>query len=281
MNVTNTPKQLHAFYGLKWNPFLADIPASELIKNETIKSFCYRMENIVIDGGFALITGQPGTGKSVMLRQVQEHLLNIPELNVKVLTRPQSKIRDFYRELLELFDIPFNQHNRFNGFAKLRESWKQHIKNKLLRPVLLIDEAQEVDADVLNELRILSSLDLDSKNILAVVLAGDARLTEKLRQSNLLPLESRIRVKQHLDKRTPSELAEILSQSLEKAGSADLMTKGLIQAVSEHAAGNLRSMMLMCDELLSLGNEKKERQLTENLFYEAFKSQANKKRVQK
>ena len=68
-----------------------------------------------------------------------------------------------------------------------------------------MDEAQEDHEGVLNELQLLSSVELDSKNILAVVFAGDNRLPEKLRAPMLMPLESRIRIRQHLDKRPPQE----------------------------------------------------------------------------
>jgi type II secretory pathway predicted ATPase ExeA len=65
----------------------------------------------------------------------------------------------------------------------LRERWLTHLEATRRRPVLLIDEAQEMNASVLSELRLLSSARFDSQNLLSVLLAGDARLTEKLRLS--------------------------------------------------------------------------------------------------
>jgi hypothetical protein len=52
-------KQIHALYGLKWNPFLPEIPPEALIKDESTKRFCWRVEQVVMDGGFALVTGEP------------------------------------------------------------------------------------------------------------------------------------------------------------------------------------------------------------------------------
>ncbi len=271
-------RQIHALFGLKWNPFLSEIPASALVKDSSTERFCWRIEQIVTDGGFALITGEPGTGKSVTLRHLNAHLSEMPELSVRIITRPQSGIRDFYRELSELFEVPLKQNNRFSSFIALRSQWKSHIKASMLRPVLLIDEAQEADSDVLNELRLLSSIELDSKNILAIVLAGDNRLPEKLRQSALLPLESRIRIKYHLDKRPHAELVQILTESIAQAGAPDLMTLNLIQTVAEHAMGNVRAMMMIGDELLNNAAERKARLLDENLFFETIKSEIKKKR---
>ena len=274
----NHIQHIHALYGLKFNPFVAGIPPEALIKDESTTRFCWRVEQVVLDGGFALVTGDPGTGKSVTLRHLSEHLKKLPELTVRIITRPQSGIRDFYREIAELFEVPIKQNNRFGSFANLRALWKSHIKASLFRPVLLIDEAQEANEDVLNELRLLSSVDLDSRNILAVVLAGDHRLPDKLRQSSLLPLESRILVRYHLDKRPQTELIQILTEIIKEAGSSELMTSSLIKMIAEHAMGNIRAMMLMANELLAFASEKEQRQLDENLFFEIYRNTSNKKR---
>jgi len=274
----NNVKKLHALYGLKWNPFLSEMPIDALIKDESTKRFCHRVEQVVTDGGFVMVTGDPGTGKSITLRHLQAHLGDIPELTVRIITRPQSGLRDFYREISELFELPMKQNNRFGSFANLRAHWKSYIKASSFRPVILIDEAQEAYDDVLNELRLLASTDLDSRNILAVVLAGDNRLPEKLRQTNLLPLESRIKIRHHLDKRPPSELAHILSETMNQAGSSELMTTGLVKALSEHAMGNLRAMMIMANELLNHGAESGIKQLDETLFFDIYHSYNKKKR---
>jgi type II secretory pathway predicted ATPase ExeA len=277
----NDMQHLHALYGLKFNPFIAAVPLEALVKDEATKRFCWRVEQIILDGGFALVTGDSGTGKSVTLRHLNEHLKNMPELSVRIITRPQSGIRDFYREVSELFDIPMKQNNRFGNFSSLRAQWQSHIKASLFRPVLLIDEAQEACDDVLNELRLLSSVDLDSKNILAVILAGDKRLLEKLRQSSLLPLESRILIRYHLDKKPQNELVHILTELIKRAGSPELMTPTLIQAIAEHAMGNLRAMVFMAKELLAAASEKEQRQLDENLFFDIYRTSTKKKRTEK
>lgn len=121
----------------------------------------------------------------------------------------------------------------------------------------------------------------DSRNILAVVLAGDNRLPEKLRQTNLLPLESRIRIRHHLDKRPQAELIQILSEVIKQAGAPELMTSILIQALAEHSMGNLRAMMFMANDLLATAAETGQRQLDENLFFDVYRGIAKKKRTGK
>jgi general secretion pathway protein A len=271
-------KQLQAYYGLKWNPFLAEVPNEALVRDDSTKRLCWRIEHVVMDGGFAMITGEPGAGKSIALRQLHAHLSEIPELTVRVLSRPQSHIRDFYREMGDVFGVDLKLGNRFGSFTALRTQWLSHIKSSMFRPVLLLDEAQETPDEVLSELRLLSSVNLDSKTILAVVPAGDSRLPNKLRSTALLPLESRIRVRHHLDKRPQDEMAHILSELLIHAGAETLLTPGVIKTMAEHAMGNLRAMMMMGNELLAAGAQRQTRLLDEGLFFEVFKESIKKKR---
>jgi general secretion pathway protein A len=92
-------KKLLALYGLKWNPFLPDIPSEALWHPPHVGEFIFRLENLVMDGGFALISGEPGLGKSKLLQLVSNRLTQIEDVTVGVMERPQSSLADFYREL--------------------------------------------------------------------------------------------------------------------------------------------------------------------------------------
>lgn len=263
-------RKLLALYGLKWNPFAQDVPTEALRMTPRLESFCWRTENLAREGGFALITGDVGSGKSATLRLLAKHLGNVRDLKVGELTRPQTGLADFYREMGDLFGVPLRPNNRWAGSKVLREKWQAHIEAALYRPVLLIDEAQETQPAVLNELRLLSSSRLDSHVLLTVVFGGDARLLEKLTGSDLLPLSSRIRAKLLLERGTPAELEEYLRHALTQAGAPRLMTNELIATLCEHAAGNLRSLMIMADELLAAAAQREARQIDEKLYFEVF-----------
>ncbi len=262
--------KLLSLFGLKWNPFSPDIPTDALLIAPRIESFCWRVENLAREGGFALVTGEPGIGKSASLRILVERLSAQRDFRVGVLSRPQAGLADFYRELGDLFSVDLQPHNRWAGSKLLRGKWQSHIEASLFRPVLVIDEAQEMVPCVLNELRLLCSSELDSQLLLTTVLAGDRRLLEKLRSDDLLPLASRMRVRLSLERATPDELEEGLRHALAKAGAPKLMTSELVTALCEHAAGNLRAMMTMADELLAAGAERELKQLDEKLFLELF-----------
>ena len=188
-------KKLLSLWGLKWNPFSPELPSDALLVTAKIENFAWRVEQLVQEGGFALISGESGTGKSVALRIVAERLSALRDVVVGVLERPQSKSADFYRELGEIFSVKLSPANRYGGFKALRERWKAHVASSRIKPVLLIDEAQEMTPEVLSELRILSSADFDATSLLTVIFSGDGRLLELLRHEVLVPLGTRIRTR--------------------------------------------------------------------------------------
>lgn len=265
-------KKLLSLWGLKWNPFSPELPSEALLATARIESFVWRVEQLVQEGGFALISGESGTGKSVALRIVAERLSALREVVVGVLERPQSKSADFYRELGDIFSVKLKPSNRYGGFKALRERWKSHLASSRIKPVLLVDEAQEMDPEVLGELRILASADFDATSLLTVVLAGDGRLLELLQHEDLVPLGTRIRTRLQAESASRDELRELVSHALAKAGNASLMTSELIDALADHSAGNYRLLMTMSGELLAHGMAQEVQQLDEKSFLELFQA---------
>ena len=271
-------KKLLGLYGLKWNPFTPDVPNEGLYTTARVESFVTRIETMVHDGGFALITGEPGYGKSIAQRIIEERLAELPEVSVGVLARPQSGVADFYRELGDLFGIELRPHNRWAGFKTLRERWKAHADASLLKPVLLIDEAQDMLGSVLSELRILSSGKFDAEIYLTVVLAGDTRLADRFRHPELLPIGSRIRTRLVLDYASQDELRDVLRHALKKAGAPKLLTENLQEVLVDHAAGNYRVLMTMAGELLMAACERELPVIDEKLYLELFEERSTGRR---
>jgi type II secretory pathway predicted ATPase ExeA len=113
-----------------------------------------------------MIHGEPGTGKSVVMRMLAERLERLTDLTVVSINHPQSNLADFYREMGDIFGLELRPHNRWGGFKTLRERWLSHLQTTRRRLILLIDEAQEMSAGVLNELRLMASARFDSQPLL-------------------------------------------------------------------------------------------------------------------
>jgi len=265
-------KKLLGLWGLKWNPFTPNVPGEALLVTPRIDHFAWRVEQLVQEGGFALISGESGTGKSVALRVVAQRLAVVRDVLVGAVERPQSKSADFYRELGDIFSVKLRPSNRWGGFRALRERWKTHVASTRIKPVLLIDEAQEMDPHVLSELRILVSADFDATSLLTVILSGDGRLLELLRHEDLIPLGTRIRARLLTEPASREELLALLSHALSKAGHATLMTPQLMETLVDHAAGNYRVLMTMGADLLAAGMLREVEQLDEKLYLELYQS---------
>jgi type II secretory pathway predicted ATPase ExeA len=263
-------QKLLSAFGLKFHPFRPDVPIEALYATPAVDAFRRRVEFTVGDGGFVMITGEPGAGKSVALRLLATHLRGMRDVVVGSIDHPQSRMSDFYRELGDVFGVTFPPHNRWAGFKSLRARWNEHISTTLMRPVLIIDEAQEVLASVFSELRVLTSKDFDSRSLLCVVFAGDGRLTERLRQPDLLPLGSRVRRRLVLEHASRDELCACLDHLLDVAGNPGLMSTELKATLAEHAAGNYRVMMNIADELLAAAVERDLSSLDEKLYFDVF-----------
>lgn len=265
------PDDILALFGLKHNPFCRGIPREAIWHPPGSAAFFYRVETIALDGGFGLIAGESGLGKSKILQLLSDRLLFVGgDVVVGVMERPQSSVSDFYRELGHLFEVNLSPSNRYGGFKSLREKWRNHIQSTLLRPILLVDEAQEAAHSCLTELRLLSSARFDSECLLTTVLCGDNRLPERFRSPQLAPLGSRIRTRWLLQPWERNVLSDFLEHALDAAGAPHLMTDELKKGLVEHAAGNLRILCGIGDELLSAGAQRKVKQLDEQLFLELY-----------
>lgn len=264
-------QKLLALYGLKWNPFSPELPTEAIYIPARLENFCWRIEHAQIrEGGFAMIHGDPGSGKSVVLRVLAERLSRLGDVTVGAIHHPQSNLADFYREMGDIFGVPLRPHNRWAGFKVLRELWIAHLQSTRCRAVLLIDEAQEMSPAVLCELRLLASARFDSQSLLCVVIAGDARLIDKLRREELIPLGSRIRTRLATEHASRDELLACLEHLLKGAGNPGLMTQQLRQTLCDHAAGNFRILTTLAAELLAAAAQRELAVLDEKLYLEIF-----------
>jgi general secretion pathway protein A len=234
--------------GLKWNPFAPGVPAEALHVSPRVDSFCRRVRHLIAEGGFAVVIGDPGTGKSTCLRILAEQLAGERDVKVGMISRPQANIADFYREMGDLYGVQLRPHNRWGGAKIPRQSWQAHIDSALSRPVLIVDEAQEMGSTVRSELRLLTSAKLDSY-------PADRR-PRRRRPSRREPAFQRVPGPRPPHPRPSADRARysrdspgLSAASVAPGGAPALMTPEVIATLADHAQGNLRSLMIMADEL--------------------------------
>jgi type II secretory pathway predicted ATPase ExeA len=262
--------KLLSLYGLKFHPFRPDVPTEALFTTPAVDSFVRRVELGVADGGFAMLIGDPGTGKSVALRLLAERLRACPTSSSAPSSTPRAAPWTSIASSVTCSPCPSPPITGGPASRRFAPAGADHIGSSRCRPVLIIDEAQEALTPVLCELRILASKELDSKQLLCVVFAGDARLPERRRSPELLPLGSRIRRRLTLDYASRDELLACLDHLLVAAGNPSLMTSELRVTLADHAAGNYRVLMNLGDELLAVAADRELARLDEKLFLDVF-----------
>jgi general secretion pathway protein A len=244
-------KKLLSLWGLKWNPFSPELPSEGLLVTASDRELRLARRAAGPGGRLRADLGRVGNRASRWPADRRRTPGRAARRGGRGAGAAAVQEADFYRELGDIFSVKLSPSNRWGGFKALRERWRP-IWPSRIKPVLLIDEAQEMAPEVLSELRMLSSADFDATSLLTVVLSGDGRLPELLRHPDLIPLGTRIRTRLNTEApraRNSANSSARLGQGRQRhADDAELM-----DTLVDHAAGNYRLLMTMGGELLAYG----------------------------
>ena len=197
------------FYGFRKTPFTKDVPSSELFPSEQHKELLARLQYMVQQRWFGLVSGEIGAGKSTAIRALHA-LLNPSRHRFLYVSQSGLAPRAFYRELLTQLGIRPALHKADAKRQLDAAIWDYHKKHDI-QPVLVIDEAHLLSADMLEEIRFVVNYQMDSAAPLTLVLCGQPELRQRLRLQCFEAISQRINVRFHL------------------AGLSDLETKAYIQ----------------------------------------------------
>jgi general secretion pathway protein A len=239
------------YYGLSEKPF-SILPDPDLIywgQNHRL-AFAMLEFGVMNNAGFTVITGDIGSGKTTMLR----YLLRRLDSHIKVgliSNTPRGKAELLQWVMMSL-DQPFEDSypalfKRFQNF--LRE---QHARGG--RVILIVDEAQNLGAEALEELRMLSNINADKDQYLQIILVGQPQLKDLLRSPRLLQFAQRVSSDFHLKPLNPSEVIDYISYRLRAAGSQhELFSEEACKAIAHASRGIPRTINILCDTALIYG----------------------------
>ncbi len=238
------------FYHLSENPFnLTPDPKYHYINESTREALAAVLYGIKSRKGFLTLIGEAGTGKTTLLRRIVDEIEG--ETRVVFVFNPGVS----FDELLEYLCMELGIRTDPGGRLQLIERLNQYLLEQLTdgrNVVVIIDEAQTLEDQVLEELRMLSNLETSKEKILQIVLSGQPELEEKLRRPNLRQLRQRIGVRATLKPMRSDEIRAYVETRLRSAGGqkAELFTSAALLRCWKAAQGIPRVINVICDNAM-------------------------------
>jgi general secretion pathway protein A len=241
-----------SFFGLIEKPFaITPDPRYLYLSERHAEALAHLLYGINESGGFIQLTGEVGTGKTTVVRTL---LSRVPQhADVAVILNPRVTATEFLLTICEELGLGLDEADR--GSAK---EMVDALNRRLLaahadgrRVIVIVDEAQNLSADVLEQVRLLTNLETPTQKLLQIILIGQEELRELLDRTELRQLAQRITGRYHLNPLSRHETREYVRHRLRVAGaSGEIFTPGALHEVHRLSRGIPRVINVCCDRAL-------------------------------
>ncbi|QSX34672.1 AAA family ATPase [Shewanella avicenniae] len=258
-----------AFFGLTDNPFsIAPNPSYLFLSDRHREALAHLMYGLGETGGFVLLTGEVGTGKTTVSRCL---LRQLPEnTDTAFILNPSLTESELLATLCDELGIGYGENPTLKQLTDLISQFllKNHKAGR--NTVMIIDEAQHLRAEVLEQLRLLTNLETDTKKLLQVILIGQPELQQLLRRQELRQLAQRITARYHLLPLTVPEVELYVQHRLRVAGRSEpLFNRGAVKALHKFSGGIPRVINLLCERALMAAYGQNRTPINKRMVYAA------------
>jgi len=220
-------------------------------------------------GGFVQLTGEVGTGKTTIIRTLLAQRLD--NVDIAMIHNPRQSEREFVQSICDELGLSYNKADpTLKSLVDALNAYliERHTAGR--RTVLIIDEAQQLAPEVLEQVRLLTNLETDKEKLLRIMLIGQPELSELLARQDLRQLAQRITARYHLTPLSADETTEYIAHRLQVAGGArDLFTPAAVKLIHKQAGGIPRLVNILCDRALLGAYSQSLRQVTPALVAQA------------
>ena len=239
------------FYGLRANPFNVNPdPRYLFLTRHTEEALACLTYGIQSRKGFVLLTGEVGTGKTTLINKLLEWL-RLQQVSTAFIFNSKMNVTQFLDYMMADFGIPSDSRAKSQVLLRLY-NWLLDRYRAGETAVLIVDEAQNLSDEVLEEIRMLTNLETFTEKLLQIVLVGQPELEHKLRQPQLRQLRQRLTLRAKTHALTLDETKAYVQQRLRIAGSNghEIFEPDAVVSIHQYASGIPRVINLLCEHCL-------------------------------
>ena len=234
------------YFGFKVKPFSMQPDPAFLYLGPMHENACMVLEYAIANqAGYTVVTGEIGSGKTTLIRYLIS-MIN-KDTNVGVLTNTNARYGTMLQWVLLALDQPFSGKENIELYSELR----RHIQDEYRqgrKTLLIVDEAQNMDIDTLEELRLLTNINVDSEQMIQLILMGQPELRDVLKEPALKQFAQRIAVDYHIGPLDLAGVAAYIKHRLKVAGGdPNLFDANAVGAIAYHTMGLPRVINNICD----------------------------------
>ena len=241
------------YYGLKQAPFdLTPNPRFLFHSRKHREALNHLLYGVRERKGFVQLTGEVGAGKTTLCRALLEQLDG--HFSTALILNPVLDADGLMKAVATEFGLNVKGRDRLETLAAISEYLLQQV-HQGRETVLIIDEAQDLTGEFLEQVRLLSNIETDDRKLLQIILLGQPELRDRLNAHRLRQLRQRITVRYHLMPLTRSELGQYIQHRLELAGAkgSPFFTRRALWRVFHYSGGIPRLINAVCDKALLAG----------------------------
>lgn len=259
------------YYGLTEKPFnLTPDPRFLYLSKKHKEAFAHLMYGILHRSGFVMVSGEIGTGKTTICRSLLKQL--DPDIEVALIFNPYLSPEELLKSIIHDFGIESESASILELVSDLNEYLLARAAEGK-NCVLIIDEAQDLSPEILEQIRLLSNLETETEKLIQIMLIGQPELAQKLELNELRQLNQRITARYHLEALSEEETLQYVAFRLRVAGGRKKVrfTRKAIRSIYKVSGGTPRVINALCDRALLIGYTQEMREITPKIIKLAAK----------